>query len=76
MNNDIRNILLDLCYLKKALKDVEMTKQTKDKYEYYYNSILENINYLLENENKETKYKQEQTKINKELLEHITKGTL
>jgi hypothetical protein len=76
MNNDIRNILLDLCYLKKALKDVEMTKQTKDKYEYYYNSILENINYLLENENKENQHKIEQIKNNKELLEHITKGEM
>lgn len=74
MNNEIRNILLNLLYLRKTLNDVEMTKETKDKYNYYYYDILERINYLLEDENKETQYKQEQIKNNKELLEQITKG--
>lgn len=74
MNNEIRNILLNLLYLRKTLNDVEMTKETKDKCNHYYYDILERINYLLEDENKETQYKQEQIKNNKELLEQITKG--
>lgn len=76
MNNEIRNILLYLYYLKKTLDKVETTEETKNDINFNYNQILERIKFLIEDDKKHHEYKMEMLKNNNELLELIKKGEL
>ena len=76
MNNEIRNILLYLYYLKKSLDKVETTEETKNDIDFNYNQILERIKFLIEDDKKHHEYKMETLKNNNELLELIKKGEL
>ena len=76
MNNEIRNILLYLYYLKKAIDKVETTEETKNDIDFNYNQILERIKFLIEDDKKHNEYKIEMLKNNNELLELIKKGEL
>lgn len=76
MNNEIRNILLYLYYLKKAIDKVETTEEIKNDINFNYNQVLERMKFLIEDDKKNYEYKIEMLKNNNELLELVKKGGL
>lgn len=76
MNNEIRNILLNLYYLKKEIDKNEIAEANKREIDFYYQQTLERIKYLIDDDKKEHNYKMEMLKNNDKLLNAIKKGAL
>lgn len=76
MNNELRNILLYLYYLKKEIDKNEIQEENKKDIDFYYSQTLERIKFLIEDNKKEYTRKVETLDYNSELLEAIKKGEL
>lgn len=76
MNNEIRNILLNLYYLKKEIDKNEIAEENKKEIDFYYQQTLERIKFLIDDDKKEYNRKLEVLKYNDELLKAIKEGEL
>lgn len=76
MNNEIRNILLYLYYLKKEIDKNEIAEENKKEIDFYYQQTLERMKFLIDDNKKDYTYKMEMLKNNDELLNAIKKGEL
>lgn len=76
MNNELRNILLYLYYLKKEIDKNEIKEENKKDIDFYYSQTLERIKFLIDDDKKEYTRKLETLDYNSELLEAIKKGEL
>ena len=74
MNNEIRNILINVNILKNQLQDINMTKETKEKIDFRLSEIINRIGYLIEDQLDVIKYKEKTLQENKRLIEEILKG--
>lgn len=74
MNNEIRNIILNISRLKKILDNIETTKEVNNDINYYIDEIIERFTILLNEEQENLKYKIDEILKNKILLSHIKKG--
>lgn len=74
MNNEIRNILINVNILKNYLQDIDMTKETREKIDFRLLEIIDRINYLIEDQLDVIKYKEKTLQDNKRLIEEILKG--
>lgn len=76
MNNEIRNILFYLYYLKKEIDKNEIAEENKKEIDFDYQQTLERIKFLIDDDKKEHTYKMEMLKKNDDLLNAIKKGEL
>ena len=74
MNNEIRNILINVNILKNQLQDIDITKETREKIDFRLSEIIDRISYLIEDQLDVIKYKEKTLQDNKRLIEEILKG--
>lgn len=74
MNNEIRNILINVNILKNYLQDINMNKETREKIDFRLSEIIDRVNYLIEDQLDAIKYKEKTLQDNKRLIEEILKG--
>ena len=74
MNNEIRNILINVNILKNYLQDIDMNKETREKIDFRLSEIIDRINYLIEDQLDVIKYKEKTLQDNKRLINEILKG--
>lgn len=74
MNNEIRNILINVNILKNYLQDIDMNKETREKVNFRLSEIIDRINYLIEDQLDVIKYKEKTLQDNKRLINEILKG--
>jgi len=74
MNNEIRNILINVNILKNYLQDIDMNKETREKINFRLSEIIDRISYLIEDQLDIIKYKEKTLQDNKRLIEEILKG--